>query len=61
VLTCVFVRSVTAGGRNYLKGLPLAKLKKYVTAYDIKINRAVEKDDLIDAIVAARVSHLCLN
>jgi hypothetical protein len=36
--------------------LPLAKLKKYINAYDIKADRAVEKDDLIDAILAAKVS-----
>lgn len=47
---------VTAAGRTYLKSQPLAKLKKYVNAYNIKINRAVEKDDIIDAILAARVS-----
>lgn len=47
--------SVTAGGRNHLKSLPLAKLKKYVNAYNIKIDRAVEKDDFIDAILDARV------
>lgn len=52
----MFVRSVTASGRNSLRSLPLAKLKRYVTSYNIKINRAVEKDDIIDSIVAARVS-----
>jgi hypothetical protein len=51
------VRSVTASGRNALKSMPLGKLKKYVSAYGIGIERAVEKDDIIDAIVAARVSH----
>jgi len=35
--------------------MPLGKLKKYVDAYNIKIDRAVEKDDVIDGIVAARV------
>lgn len=44
-------------GRGLLKTLPLAKLKRYVAAYNIKIDRAVEKEDLIDAMVAARVSH----
>jgi hypothetical protein len=51
------VRSVTAAGRNAIKELPLAKLKRYVNSYNIKINRAVEKDDIIDAIMAARVSN----
>jgi hypothetical protein len=36
----------------------LGKLKRYLNAYNIKIDRAVEKDDLIDAILAARVSNL---
>ena len=51
------MRSVTAAGRNFLKGLPLGKLKKYVASYGIRIDRAVEKDDIIDAIVAARVGY----
>jgi len=51
------VRSVTAAGRNSLKALPLGKLKKYVSSYGIKIDRAVEKDDIIDAIVAPRVGY----
>ena len=51
------MRSVTAAGRNSLKALPLAKLKKYVASYGIRIDRAVEKDDIIDAIVAVRVSY----
>jgi hypothetical protein len=36
--------------------MPLAKLKKYINAYGIKADQAVEKDDLIDAIIAAIVS-----
>jgi hypothetical protein len=35
--------------------MALGKLKKYVDAYNIKIDRAVEKDDVIDGILAARV------
>lgn len=49
--------SVTAAGRNSLKELSLGKLKRYVNAYSIDIDRAVEKDDIIDSIVAARVSY----
>ena len=37
--------------------MPMGKLKRYATAYDIRINRAVEKDDIIDGILAARVSY----
>lgn len=48
---------MTAGGRSYLRSLPLAKLKDYVRAYRINVGRDVlEKDDIINAIVSARVS-----
>ncbi|KAF8814708.1 hypothetical protein BYT27DRAFT_7081707 [Phlegmacium glaucopus] len=57
---CIEFLNITAAGRNTLKSLPLAKLKKYVTSYDIKINRAVEKDDIIDGILAARRPNGCL-
>jgi len=50
--------TVTAAGRNQLKAMTLGKLKRYLSAYNIRIDRAVEKDDLIDAIVLARVSSL---
>lgn len=36
--------------------MSLGKLKKYADAYNIRIDRAVEKDDVIDCILAARVS-----
>lgn len=49
-------KPVTASGRSHLKSLPLAKLKKYINTYNIRIERAVEKEDLIDAILAVRVS-----
>ena len=39
-----------------MKSLPIGKLRKYANAYDIRIDRAVEKEDIIDAIIAARVS-----
>lgn len=42
----------------------MAKLKKYAAAYNINVDRVVEKDDLIDAIIAARVcllSETCHN
>ncbi|KAJ6510392.1 hypothetical protein C8R45DRAFT_1050246 [Mycena sanguinolenta] len=40
--------------------LPLAKLKKYISAYNIRADRAVEKDDLIDAILAVKGGNGCL-
>ncbi|KAF7325909.1 RING-finger domain-containing protein [Mycena kentingensis (nom. inval.)] len=45
----------TIGGRGHLRTLTLAKLKKYIAAYNFEgADRAVEKDDLI-AILAAKV------
>lgn len=35
--------------------MPLSKLKKYAAAYSIRIDHAVEKDDVIDALITARV------
>ncbi|KAJ7158316.1 hypothetical protein C8R43DRAFT_995499 [Mycena crocata] len=58
---CIEFLSMTAGGRGHLKSLPLAKLKKYITAYNIKADRAVEKDDLIDAILGAKGGNGCLS
>ncbi|KAJ2914817.1 hypothetical protein MD484_g5616, partial [Candolleomyces efflorescens] len=52
---CIEHLNITAGGKNQLKSLPIGRLRKYANAYDIRIDRAVEKDDIIDAIVAARV------
>lgn len=47
---------VTAGGKGYLRSQSLAKLKNYIQAYNIKIGMSVlEKEDLINAIVSARV------
>lgn len=48
---------VTAGGKGYLRTQSLARLRNYIQAYNIKIGRDIlEKDEIIDAIVAARVS-----
>ncbi|KAJ6595780.1 hypothetical protein DFH09DRAFT_1135617 [Mycena vulgaris] len=58
---CIEFLTITAGGRGHLKSLPLAKLKKYINAYNIKADRAVEKDDLIDAILAAKEGNGCLS
>jgi len=48
---------VTAAGRGQLKTLPLSRLRKYVEAYNIKVNGAIEKDDYIDHIIRARVRY----
>ncbi|KAK7018583.1 RING-finger domain-containing protein [Favolaschia claudopus] len=57
---CIEFLNITASGRGQLKSMALAKLKKYITAYNIKADRAVEKDDLIDAIMAAKGPNGCL-
>jgi hypothetical protein len=49
------MQSVTAGGRAYLRNLSLARLKRYVDAYNIKADDVLEKDDLIEKIIAIRV------
>ncbi|KAJ8517908.1 hypothetical protein ONZ45_g4922 [Pleurotus djamor] len=41
--------------------MPLGKLRKYVNAYNIKVGRVVEKDDLIDRIMMARGPNGCLS
>jgi len=38
-----------------LRNLSLARLKRYVNAYNIKADGVLEKDDLIEKIIAVRV------
>jgi len=38
-----------------LRNLSLARLKRYVNAYNIKPDGVLEKDDLIEKIIAVRV------
>lgn len=49
--------SVTALRRAQLRLLPLAKLRRYINAYNIPIKNPIDKNDLVDAAVAARVGH----
>ncbi|VDC00168.1 unnamed protein product [Peniophora sp. CBMAI 1063] len=58
---CIENLNITAGGRNYLRSLPLSRLKRYVTAYNIKTPPVLEKDDLIEAIIKARGPNGCLS
>lgn len=54
--TLCSVCSVTAGGKAYLRSLSIAKLKNYIQAYGLRLGAdVIEKDDVIDAIVSARV------
>lgn len=50
-----FLLSVTSLGRAQLRLLPLAKLRRYINAYNIPIKIPIDKNDLVDAAVAARV------
>lgn len=47
--------TVTAAGRGQLRAQPLSRLRKYVEAYNIKVDGVIEKDDFIDHIIKARV------
>lgn len=50
---------VTAGQKPYLRTQSMAQLKNYMLAYNIKLKmNALEKDDLINAIISARVGLL---
>ncbi|KAL0572284.1 hypothetical protein V5O48_009687 [Marasmius crinis-equi] len=57
---CIEYLQITAAGRGQLKSMPLSKLKKYAGAYNIQISRAVEKDDIINALLSARRPNGCL-
>ncbi|KAJ8079493.1 hypothetical protein PM082_011080 [Marasmius tenuissimus] len=57
---CIEFLQITAAGRGQLKSLPLSKLKKYAGVYNIPISRAVEKDDIINALLSARRPNGCL-
>ncbi|KAL4254736.1 RING-FYVE domain-containing E3 ubiquitin-protein ligase [Abortiporus biennis] len=57
---CIENLTITAGGKTYLKSLPLSRLKKYANAYSIKVNGVLEKDELIDTLIAARGPNGCL-
>ncbi|KAG6865415.1 hypothetical protein C0991_002805 [Blastosporella zonata] len=58
---CIDFLNITAAGKGMLKTMPLGKLKRYLEAYNIAIDRAVEKDDLIDSIIRARKPNGCLS
>lgn len=46
---------VTANSKDQLKKQTLSVLKEYASVYNIPVNGVVEKDDLIDRLIAARV------
>ena len=48
--------AATAGSRSHLKSLSLGKLKKYADAYNLRSDQIIEKDELVDRLIAYRVS-----
>ena len=57
MITCSsFQISVAASGKTHLRDMPLSKLKNYMQAYNIRMSAdLIEKDDIVDRIIAARV------
>ncbi|KAG6886885.1 hypothetical protein C0995_003593 [Termitomyces sp. Mi166 len=58
---CIDYLNITAAGKGMLRTMQLAKLKKYLEVYNLDSGRAVEKDDLIEAILRARRHNGCLS
>ncbi|KAI5996158.1 hypothetical protein EDD15DRAFT_2250750 [Pisolithus albus] len=57
---CIELLNVTSLGRNQLRSLPLSKLRRYVDAYNIPTKGAVDKLDIVDALIATRTLQGCL-
>ncbi|KAL1660518.1 hypothetical protein GGF50DRAFT_118876 [Schizophyllum commune] len=58
---CIEMLNVTATPPAALRQMPLAKLKRYVTAYGIKSAQlAVEKEEMVRAVVGVRGQNGCL-
>ncbi|KAH9939543.1 hypothetical protein B0H21DRAFT_825125 [Amylocystis lapponica] len=57
---CIDNLTITAAGKGHLRQLPLARLKKYANAYSLRFGGVLEKDDLIDTLIAARERNGCL-
>ena len=51
---------VTSRGRAQLRDLNMSRLKKYANAYNLDTKGALEKDEFIDALIAARQPNGCL-
>lgn len=49
-----YLTLVTAAPVQTLRGLPLKRLKDYLSAYDIPVIGVKEKEDLVEAVVKAR-------
>ncbi|KAI9569944.1 hypothetical protein HD554DRAFT_2019561 [Boletus coccyginus] len=58
---CIEMLNITALGRAQLRSLPLAKLRRYIESYNILVKNPVDKNDLVDAAIAARTPQGCLS
>ncbi|EIN08433.1 hypothetical protein PUNSTDRAFT_144029 [Punctularia strigosozonata HHB-11173 SS5] len=57
---CIDYLNITASSPSQLRTQKLGKLKEYLDAYNVDRKGALEKDDLINTIVAARGQDGCL-
>ncbi|KAH7099807.1 hypothetical protein BKA62DRAFT_708873 [Auriculariales sp. MPI-PUGE-AT-0066] len=57
---CFEMLMITASGKGHLRLQPLSKLRNYCNAYNIPAGGVIEKDDLVDRIIAARNGNGCL-
>ncbi|KAJ8595524.1 hypothetical protein M405DRAFT_871765 [Rhizopogon salebrosus TDB-379] len=51
---CIEFLDITASSKTRLKTMQLSKLRRYVDAYSIPVKGPIDKNDLVDAIIAAR-------
>jgi len=58
---CIDMLNVTTLSRSQLRSLPLAKLRRYISAYNIPVKNPIDKNDLVDAAMAARTLQGCLS
>ncbi|KAF8587208.1 hypothetical protein K439DRAFT_1652376 [Ramaria rubella] len=58
---CVDMLTITGSSKSKLRDLPLSKLRSYMKAYNVRLSgAALEKDDLVEAILRAKGSNGCL-
>ncbi|KAF9511633.1 hypothetical protein BS47DRAFT_1141928 [Hydnum rufescens UP504] len=59
---CIERLSITASGRGKLRALPVSQLRNYLKAYGLPTpTNVLEKDDIVDAVMAARAPNGCLS
>ncbi|GJJ15034.1 hypothetical protein Clacol_009308 [Clathrus columnatus] len=59
---CMEMLTITSSNKNKLRHLPMSQLRTYMKAYNIRApGTAVEKDDLVDAILKSKSNNGCLH